>query len=192
MPAVSDERVNRLIRDRLQRTLDSLSSAGFSRQIAKRIRLDKVQVTGVELDGADGDTKPTRSAQSTVSCRVKVEQDMCNVAGNLHGGCGAWLVDHCSSLALLALSGGDEQRWTTSGVSTNLNLNYLKAAPELTADRVFQLGTNLNIVTEVLNFGRVTSLLETKIYNADSNQLLTVGWHTKQDPQVKPSGKYKL
>jgi acyl-coenzyme A thioesterase 13 len=54
---------------------------------------------------------------------------MCNVSGNLHGGCGAWLVDHCSSLALLALSGGDEQRWTTSGVSTNLNLNYLKAAP---------------------------------------------------------------
>lgn len=54
---------------------------------------------------------------------------MCNVSGNLHGGCGAWLVDHCSSLALLALSGGDEERWTTSGVSTNLNLNYLKAAP---------------------------------------------------------------
>ncbi|GAA5975844.1 hypothetical protein JCM5350_000754 [Sporobolomyces pararoseus] len=183
MPSATEERVNNLIRKRLQRTLDSLSSAGFSRAIAKRITLDQVRVTGVELDGKDGDTKPTRSAKSTVSCLVKVEQDMCNVSGNLHGGCGAWLVDHCSSLALLALSGGDEERWTTSGVSTNLNLNYLKAAP---------LGTNLKIVTEVLNFGRVTSLLETKIYNAKTNQLLTVGWHTKQDPQMKPVAKSKL
>ncbi|GAA5873352.1 hypothetical protein JCM16303_001098 [Sporobolomyces ruberrimus] len=176
------DRINKLIRSRLQRTLDSLSSAGFSRAIAKRIVLDEVKVTGVELDGKE-DTKPTRSAQSTVSCLVTVEQDMCNVAGNLHGGCGAWLVDHCSSLALLALSGGDEGRWTTSGVSTNLNLNYLKAAP---------LGTKLKLVTEVVNFGRVTSLLETKIYNADTNQLLTMGWHTKQDQFRPPSGKYKL
>ncbi|GAA5894759.1 PaaI family thioesterase [Sporobolomyces salmoneus] len=181
MPSASEEKINKLIRKRLQRTLDSLSSAGFSRAIAKRIQLDTIRVTGVELDGTDGDTKPTRSAQSSVSCLVKVEQDMCNVSGNLHGGCGAWLVDHCSSLALLALSG--DGRWETSGVSTNLNLNYLKAAP---------LGTNLRIVTEVLNFGRVTSLLETKIYNVDTKQLLTVGWHTKQDPQMKPAGKYKL
>ncbi|GAA6025040.1 hypothetical protein JCM11491_002002 [Sporobolomyces phaffii] len=182
MASSPQDKVNKVVRKRLQRTLDSLSSAGFSRAIAKRIHLDQVDVSGVELDGPD-DTKPTRSAQSVVSCTVTVEQDMCNVSGNLHGGCGAWLVDHCSSLALLALSGGDDHRWTTSGVSTNLNLNYVKAAP---------LGTTLRIVTQVLNFGRVTSLLETKIYNADTNALLTVGWHTKQDPQVRPQGKYKL
>lgn len=153
------DRINKLIRSRLQRTLDSLSSAGFSRAIAKRIVLDQVKVTGVELDGKEDTVrsspfpprirkelnlplapetfqKPTRSAQSLVSCLVTVEQDMCNVAGNLHGGCGAWLVDHCSSLALLALSGGDEGRWTTSGVSTNLNLNYLKAAPVSLLSRI--------------------------------------------------------
>ncbi|GAA5857022.1 hypothetical protein JCM5353_004977 [Sporobolomyces roseus] len=179
----SNERINKLVRNRLQRTLESLSSAGFSRAIAKRILLDGVNVSGVIMDGEE-DTKPTKTAQSTVSCLIPVSQDMCNVAGNLHGGCGAWLVDHCSSLALLALSGGDEgeQRWTTSGVSTNLNLNYMKAAP---------LGTNLKLVTQVLNFGRVTSLLETKIYNADTNQLLTIGWHTKQDQYRPPSSKSK-
>lgn len=56
MPSATEERVNNLIRKRLQRTLDSLSSAGFSRAIAKRITLDQVRVTGVELDGKDGDT----------------------------------------------------------------------------------------------------------------------------------------
>jgi hypothetical protein len=56
MPSTSEEKINKLIRKRLQRTLESLSSAGFSRQIAKRIQLDEIKVKGVELDGTDGDT----------------------------------------------------------------------------------------------------------------------------------------
>lgn len=49
----SQERINTVIRNRLQRTLTSLSSAGFSRAIAKRIVLDKVSVSGVVMDGEE-------------------------------------------------------------------------------------------------------------------------------------------
>ncbi|GAA5924089.1 PaaI family thioesterase [Sporobolomyces koalae] len=176
------QHINSVIHTRLQGWLESISSTGFAREISERLSLDTVDVTGVELIGQENQTRATRTAQSTVTLSITVTEDMCNPLGNLHGGCGAWLVDHCSSFALLALA-GDGERWTTSGVSTNLNLNYLKAAP---------IGTRLKIVTEVLNFGRVTSLLETKIFNAETNQLLTVGWHTKQDPQVKSTSKAKL
>ncbi|GAA5825270.1 hypothetical protein JCM10212_005677 [Sporobolomyces blumeae] len=174
--AYDKDKVDTALRNRLEACLEAIASSGFASDIAKRIRIADISVDGVDLDEA-GETRPLRSAQSTVACEIRVEDDMVNMAGNLHGGCGAWLVDVCSSLALLALSGN--ARWTTSGVSTNLNLSYLVAAPS---------GTKLRLVTKVLQFGRVTSLLETRIENAETGKLLTVGWHTKQD-QYRPEAK---
>ncbi|CEQ39344.1 SPOSA6832_00845 [Sporobolomyces salmonicolor] len=200
-------RVDEVIRQRLQLALEAMER-GFCADIAKRISLREINVQGVELDGQD-DTRPTRSATATVVCELEVDEcasiphslplrsmftsleaashrlsdsfsgransfvvlcppyltspsltAMCNIAGNCHGGCIAWIVDHCSSLALLALSGNG--RWTTSG-----------------------LGTPLRIATTVLQFGRVTGLLETRIEDRETGKLLSFGTHTKQDPQLK-------
>ncbi|GAA5886708.1 hypothetical protein JCM5296_006377 [Sporobolomyces johnsonii] len=168
----TQHRVDELVRKRLQLALEAMER-GFCADIAKRISLREISVQGVELDGQD-DTRPTRSATATVVCELDVDESMCNIAGNCHGGCIAWIVDHCSSLALLALSGNG--RWTTSGVSTNLNISYIAAAP---------LGTPLRIATTVLQFGRVTGLLETRIEDRETGKLLSFGTHTKQDPQPK-------
>lgn len=63
-----------------------------------------------------------------MTCHLQVTPSCCNIRGNAHGGFLAWLVDQCSSLSLLALSGPGE-RWVSSGVSTNLNVYYISGAP---------------------------------------------------------------
>jgi len=56
MPSTSDNTVEDLIRDRPERSLESIASAGFCQEIATRIQLREISVQGVELDGTDGDT----------------------------------------------------------------------------------------------------------------------------------------
>ncbi|BGP22073.1 hypothetical protein JCM10295v2_000950 [Rhodotorula toruloides] len=167
----SQAKVDALVRERLQLVLEA-GVFGFASAQAAQVRLGEVDVKGVELDGEE-DTKPTRSATATVTCHLTVDESCCNIARNAHGGFLAWLVDHCSSLGLLALSGPGD-RWTTSGVSTNLNLYYIGAAP---------VGTKLRVVTTVLQQGRVTGLLETRIEDDATGKLLVLGTHVKQDPQ---------
>ncbi|GAA5991096.1 hypothetical protein JCM11641_004431 [Rhodosporidiobolus odoratus] len=172
-------RILQLVRERLERMLNF--SGGFGANQVERLVLGKVDLEGVELDGED-DTKPTRGAQAVVECLLTVAESCCNQSQNAHGGFLAFLIDHCSSLALLALSGPGE-RWITSGVSTNLNIFYIGAAP---------IGTPLRIVTRVLQQGRITALLETRITHAESGQLLCFATHTKQDPQKATPKKAKL
>ncbi|GAA6057706.1 hypothetical protein JCM3770_002654 [Rhodotorula araucariae] len=183
MPAPNQDRVLSLVRARLERTLAS-GHHGFAVEQSKLVSLGDVDIDGVELDPA-GDTKPSRSSRATVTCHLTVTEACCNPSGNAHGGFFAWLVDHCSSLALLALSGPGD-RWVTSGVTTNLQLYYIGAAP---------VGTKLRIVNKVLQQGRVTALLETRIENEETGKLLVTASHVKQDPQrtaPKQQGKAKL
>ncbi|GAA5996981.1 PaaI family thioesterase [Rhodotorula paludigena] len=165
------KRVDDLVRNRLELCL-VLGDSGFAVEQSHLVQLGEVELDGVELDGHDN-TKPTRSASATVTCYLTVDETCCNPSGNAHGGFFAWLVDHCSSLAVLALSGPGE-KWVTSGVSTNLQLYYTGAAP---------VGTKLRIVNKVLQQGRVTTLTETRILDDATGKLLVLGTHVKQDPQ---------
>ncbi|POY73568.1 hypothetical protein BMF94_3506 [Rhodotorula taiwanensis] len=170
MPSSDQHRVDEIVRKKLEFVL-SLAGGSFAGDIAKRITLGDVHLSGIQLEGSD-DTKPDRGAQAVVTCHLTVEKDCCNIRGNAHGGMLAWLVDQCSSLSLLALSGPGE-RWISSGVSTNLNVNYISAAP---------VGTKLAITTSVLQQGRVTGLLETRIVNEETGKLVCFATHVKQDP----------
>ncbi|GAA6029914.1 hypothetical protein JCM8097_009167 [Rhodosporidiobolus ruineniae] len=170
MPPASD-RAHQLVRQRLQNSFGA-HDHGFASGQAQLVRLGDVHLQGVELDGED-DTKPTRGAQAVVECFLTVDDTCCNPSSNAHGGFLAWLVDHCSSLSLLALSGPGE-KWVTSGVSTHLQLFYIGAAP---------VGTTLKITSKVLQHGRVTGLLEVRIEDADTEKLVAFATHTKQDPQ---------
>ncbi|GAA6020186.1 hypothetical protein JCM8202_002568 [Rhodotorula sphaerocarpa] len=169
-PRSQPARVQELVRRRLDFVL-GLAKNSFAGQEAARIRLGDVKLTGIELDGEE-DTKPTRGAQATVTCHLEVTPSCCNIRGNAHGGFLAWLVDQCSSLSLLALSGPGE-RWVSSGVSTNLNVYYISGAPA---------GTQLAITTSVLQQGRVTGLLETRITDEATGKLVCFATHVKQDP----------
>ncbi|GAA5978979.1 hypothetical protein JCM10908_002756 [Rhodotorula pacifica] len=166
----AEKRVYELVEKRSRLVLD-MAKNSFAGDIAATIKLGKLELSGIELDG-ENDTKPTRSAQATITCHLEVTPACCNIRGNAHGGFLAWLVDQCSSLSLLALSGPGE-RWVSSGVSTNLNVNYISAAP---------VGTKLAITTSVLQQGRVTGLLETRITNEETGKLVCFATHVKQDP----------
>ncbi|GAA5826248.1 hypothetical protein JCM11251_007224 [Rhodosporidiobolus azoricus] len=167
------QKVNDLVRVRLERALEA-SEGGFASEQARLIRLHSVQLDGVELDGEE-DTKPKRGAQAEVICSLTVDNSCCNPSGNAHGGFLAWLIDHCSSLSLVALS-GPGLKWVTSGVSTNLSVYYVGAAPT---------GSTIRITTRVLTQGRVIGVLETRIEDAQTGKSLCFGVHTKQDPQRK-------
>lgn len=155
-------RIHEIVRQKSLLVL-GMAKQSFAGDIAAQIRLGQLELSGIELDG-ENDTvsraeeipfpgegegsslsrpadlarlhpqKPTRSAQATITCHLEVTPACCNIRGNAHGGFLAWLVDQCSSLSLLALSGPGE-RWISSGVSTNLNVNYISAAP-VSAPRV--------------------------------------------------------
>lgn len=73
------------------------------------------------------DEQSCNMAGELPSSQRRVRVDTYGDAGNMHGGCIAYLVDICSSLPLLALSG--HERWPTSGVSTNISTYYIAAAP---------------------------------------------------------------
>ncbi|GAA5936779.1 hypothetical protein JCM3775_002701 [Rhodotorula graminis] len=180
MPSSSqDPRILSLVRARLERSLHA-DYGGFASDQAQLISLGDVQLDGVQLDG-DDDTQPTRGATATVTCHLTVTEACCNPSSNAHGGFLAWLVDHCSSLVLLALAGPGD-RWVTSGVSNQLQLFYVGAAP---------IGTKIRIVSTLLQQGRVTGLLETRIEDEATGKLLVHATHTKQDPQPR-SSKPKL
>ncbi|GAA5860387.1 hypothetical protein JCM3774_000402 [Rhodotorula dairenensis] len=168
--SAAEKRVQDIVRHRSLLVLD-MAKQSFAGDIAAQIKLGNLELSGIELDG-EKDTKPTRSAQATITCHLEVTPACCNIRGNAHGGFLAWLVDQCSSLSLLALSGPGE-RWVSSGVSTNLNVNYISAAP---------VGTKLAITTSVLQQGRVTGLLETRIVNEETGKLVCFATHVKQDP----------
>ncbi|SCV72423.1 BQ2448_3960 [Microbotryum intermedium] len=169
----SQAKVLSIIRGRCETVLQAgTSEPGFGWQQALACRLGHVEVDGVDLvEGEDEeDTAPRKGAQALTTVELKVEDGMCNLSGNAHGGFLAWLIDHCSSLSLIALAG--HGRWATSGVSTNLNINYISAAPS---------GTALKVVTRVLQQTKTSSLLETRIEHGETGRLIAFGTHVKQD-----------
>ncbi|GAA6015659.1 hypothetical protein JCM10207_008163 [Rhodosporidiobolus poonsookiae] len=168
---MTSERVLQIVRDRLESGL--AFKGGFGEHHSGLVRLGKVELDGVELDG-DDDTKAVRGAQAVVECLLMVAESCCNYTGNAHGGFLAWLIDHCSSLSLIALATGG--RWVTSGVSTNLNISFIAAAP---------VGREIRIVSSVLQLGKTAGLLEIRVEDVVTGMLLCFATHNKQDVSAR-------
>ncbi|SCZ92329.1 BZ3500_MvSof-1268-A1-R1_Chr5-2g07787 [Microbotryum saponariae] len=211
--SATQAKVLSIIRQRCETVLQAgTSEPGFGWQQAASCRLGDVQVSGVDLaEDDEEDTAPRKGAQALTTVELEVDDGMCNLSGNAvsiiailcnvlltirgtaqtsivflqHGGFLAWLIDHCSSLSLIALAG--HGRWATSGVSTNLTVNYISAAPS---------GTPLKVVTRVLQQSKTSSLLETRVEHAETGRLVAFGTHVKQDTpslMIKwPKGSAKL
>lgn len=89
---------------------------------------------------------------------------------NAHGGFLAYAVDVISSLPLLCLSG--HERWSSSGVSTNINMYYISAAP---------VGTLVRVTANVVAQGKVVSVIEATVEERDTGRIIARGTHVKQD-----------
>ncbi|KAF9058184.1 HotDog domain-containing protein [Panaeolus papilionaceus] len=103
---------------------------------------------------------------------IEVAEDMLNGGGNIHGGCSAFLVDVCSSMALVA------HTYVTTGklqpsVSQSLNLVYHSPAT---------IGDKLRIVNTTLSLGARAQSARTEIWNVTHGRLVVSATHIKMHP----------
>jgi len=112
-----------------------------------------------------------KKMEARVVVELEVTEDMLNGAGNIHGGCSAFLVDVCSTLALVAFN--LEISGSVMTVSQSLNIVYHSPA---------QLADKLRIVNTTLTIGSRAHSARTEIWNATHNRLVVSGTHVKMLP----------
>lgn len=139
--------LNALLRERIEMVLKAGELESFAAEQARTCKLTQVNVKGITLINTNGEDEPeTKAGRGSTAATVietVVEPSCCNLSGNAHGGYLAWLVDHCSSTPIFCLwsnSAEGESRWVTSGVSTNINMYYISAAPVSRTTSSFDIG----------------------------------------------------
>ncbi|KAM0751617.1 acyl-coenzyme A thioesterase [Meredithblackwellia eburnea MCA 4105] len=177
MISSTQKEIKKRVEARINGVLKAQDKWGFGASQARNIKLTSVELDGVELHG-DGDTIAKRGANATVVVATVIDESCCNISGNAHGGYLAWLVDVASSLPVLALSGPDS--WITSGVSTNINMYYIAAAP---------VGTKIEVISTVIQKGLASSTIEAKVQEVGTKRLIAVGTHVKADTSRKAKAK---
>lgn len=106
--------------------------------------------------------KVLEATPGMVKFNLTVEKGDSNIYDTMHGGLGASLVDLCSSVAILSKC----KRW---GVSTDMQVSYLKGAP---------VGKDITIVGQCDRAGKTLAFSSCFIYN-EKGDLLLKGQHTK-------------
>jgi len=114
-----------------------------------------------------------KKLEARVVVELDVTEDMLNGGGNIHGGCSAYLVDMCSTLALVSLN--LENSGDIGTVSQSLNIIYHSPA---------QLADKLRIVNTTLTIGARAHSARTEIWNATHHRLVVSGTHIKMVPSL--------
>ncbi|KZT06487.1 uncharacterized protein LAESUDRAFT_653521 [Laetiporus sulphureus 93-53] len=109
--------------------------------------------------------------QTRVVFELTVNNDMLNAFDMMHGGCIAFLVDVCSSVALSLL-----------GIVTNGNVAYVSQALNTTYFAGAPLGAKLQIISTTTSVGSRIAIAETEIWDMTDRRLVASGIHTKMKP----------
>ncbi|EDR00370.1 uncharacterized protein LACBIDRAFT_314361 [Laccaria bicolor S238N-H82] len=144
----------------------NVDSPIFGEEIQKRIKVTELSV--------DEKREEASRLEGRVVAEIVVAEDMLNGNGTLHGGCIAWLIDMCSSLALTAL------RMTTSGkfqMSVTQSLNVVYHSPA-------SLGDKIRLVNTTLTLGARAHSVRTEIWNDTHRRLVASGVHIKMLPSA--------
>ncbi|KAH8424607.1 PaaI family thioesterase [Aspergillus melleus] len=120
----------------------------------------------------------TRGPPARVSFLFTVSPKLCNMLGNLHGGCAATLIDVLSTCILLGVS--SPGHFGLGGVSRHLKVTYLRPVPQ---------GTEARLVCEIVHVGRRLALMKAEISRADTGALCIVGEHEKANTDPEAGGK---
>ncbi|CAD5117204.1 DgyrCDS6001 [Dimorphilus gyrociliatus] len=123
--------------------------------VTKAKNFDRVIGKAKLIDGGNG----------RCICEMKVEEEHENRGQTLHGGMTATLVDNISTIALMSYNDG-----TPPGVSVNMNISYLKAAPS---------NTTIVIDARTLRVGKRLAYLSVDVTNKETSELIAQGQHTK-------------
>jgi acyl-coenzyme A thioesterase 13 len=99
-----------------------------------------------------------------VTCSLKVEPQLRNAYGTLHGGAISTIVDVVGSLALLGVDP------TRGGVSVDLNVTFVRAA---------KAGSTVIAVGKVTKTGRKLGFTEVELTDKETGKVIALGRHTK-------------
>ncbi|KAK7014391.1 4HBT domain-containing protein [Favolaschia claudopus] len=141
----------------------------FSAAIGRRVRIVEINVFENDFGGVEGE----------VRYEVRVEEDMCNVYGTLHGGCAAFILDPCTMGAIFLLRNLKNLNML-GGISQNMNINWHHPAP---------LGTTLLITTRSVFADGRARLAWCEMRDKSTNALILSGTHAFMSAKVKPSAK---
>ncbi|KAF9458479.1 HotDog domain-containing protein [Collybia nuda] len=130
---------------------------------------DRLVTTEISVQKKEEEPK---KLEGRIVLELTVEDDMVNGGGAVHGGCSAFLIDLCSSLALMVLN------LTNSGeilpsVSQSLNIVYHSPA---------NLGDRIRIVNTTMTLGARAHSARTEIWNVTHHRLVSSGVHIKMQP----------
>lgn len=143
----------------------------FLDNIMMQLKAKELRVYDREEDG---------KKHARIVFELVVQKGMTNPLNSIHGGCAAYLVDVCSSVALSLLS------IATNGpvelVSQSLNMVYHAGAP---------VGSKLEIVNVTTSSGSRVVSARTEIWDATHRRLVASGTHIKMKPGA-PKPKPKL
>jgi len=122
------------------------------------------RISGSHYDRIYRNVQVVGAGEGWCRAEFRVEPEHTNVAGLLHGGFTASLVDSISTLALLT------HHRRVPGVSVNLSITYLKAA---------QVGDEVVVAAAADKIGRNLAFLSVTLSQKGTNNVLAKGTHTK-------------
>ncbi|KAF8165863.1 hypothetical protein B0H34DRAFT_690749 [Crassisporium funariophilum] len=141
---------------------------GFAGSVADRVKVTDVSI----VPSVDDPLK----IEGKVTVEVDVTPDMCDARGVLHEGCIVYLLDECSTVAMV-VNNAAEGRWSPPGVS--MTINTLFHAPALA-------GTKLRIVNSSLASGDQTNAARTQVWDTNNHRLVASGTQLAMPPS-RPS-----
>ncbi|TFK24722.1 hypothetical protein FA15DRAFT_669292 [Coprinopsis marcescibilis] len=142
--------------------------AFFGRSIQERFVVTEVSV----LEKKDEPSK----LEGRVVVELDVNEEMINGGGNIHGGCSAFLVDMCSSLAISTLGLATEG---TQYPTVSQAINMIYHSPAAVGDR-------LRLVNTSMTLGNRAQSARTEIWNVTHSRLVASGTHIKMKPSAPP------
>jgi len=127
---------------------------------------NKKEIKFVALN-AYGDKDDSGRKKRTIETihETTVTQVFMNSGGTMHGGCTAWLIDVCSSAALIPFAEGG-----VMAVSMNLSVTYHAPASR---------GTPLRIISTSVSAGGRVHTVRSEIWDTERNRIIASGVHLK-------------
>ncbi|KAH9884120.1 hypothetical protein C8Q73DRAFT_363739 [Cubamyces lactineus] len=136
----------------------------FAQTVGSRLEMTEVAVFEREEDG---------KTQMRMVFEIDVTREMLNSGDKMHGGCTMFLIDVCSSVALVAL-----------GIATHKYANFVSQAISTVFHAPATEGTRLRIVNNTVSFGARTVLARVEIWDATNRRLVATGVHNQMPPSA--------
>ncbi|KAF5368184.1 hypothetical protein D9757_011301 [Collybiopsis confluens] len=170
----------------------------FGADIGKHLNLVQCDVflpggeASLEGKSEEEKKKIKANAESQTVLEIEVNKDMCNIYGTLHGGCAAYLVDLCSSTAIVCY--GLYNGTDGTGVSTSMNLQWHRP---ITAGKKLKIVSTTVFVEGIIRSARseLRDLTTNKLYVSAVHSTLAAGSRTaafRKSSNEKKDEKAKL